>query len=328
MNKSENLKADRYVTSECSVCGFPVVDTGINAYPSGYLEHTCSRCGLETRNLSHHDGGIKHTSLRKYDMVIGKTEGELINDLLSEIQTNSSKNILKVGSFNISKYNAKNRLAIKKAMRIVLENKLNICGIQEFVMHNDFNSLEMTKTPGAYNYTDYRESFTNGSAINGNGIVSHNPMYNTTGGKYVTKPGLDKCNPVENIYRQGYIKTTIRINNKDVSFYNTHFYYCEETVVKNQILELIDIIKKDNTPYKIVVGDFNHRRSDYYDLFTNIGLKLAFDIYDPNNNMQDGTRTVDNILYSSNIQLIDAYKVHTPDYATDHDLACAELKLL
>ncbi len=328
MNKSENLKAERYVTSECSVCGFPVADTGINAYPSGYPEYTCPRCGLETRNRIHPSGGIKHTSLRKYDMIIGKTEGELISDFLSGVQINNSMNILRVGSFNISKYNEKNRYAIKRAMRMVLENKLNICGIQEFVMHNDFNSLEISKIPGAYNYTDYHKTFSNDSTNNGNGIVSHNPMYNTTGDRYVTKPGLDQCNPDQNIYMQGYVKTTIRINNKDVSFYNTHFYYCDEEVVKKQILELAEIIKKDNTPYKIVVADFNHRRSDYYNPFTNIGFKLAFDINDPKNNMQDGSKTLDNILFSNNMQLIDAYKVHTPDSVTDHDLACAELKLL
>jgi hypothetical protein len=42
----------------------------------------------------------------------------------------------------------------------------------------------------------------------------------------------------------------------------------------------------------------------------------------------NATRTIDNVLFSSNIELISSYKVPTPDYVTDHDLVCAELKLL
>jgi len=146
-------------------------------------------------------------------------------------------------------------------------------------------------------------------------------MHETTGGKY-------KKQPVSDVYVQGYIKTRINVNGKNVSIYNTHPYFDDEAIVKEQVKELAEIIKNDNTPYKIVVADFNTRTLDTYKSLTDIGFKFAFDINDPNNNMQDGTRTIDNILFSSNIELITAYKALTPDSVTDHDLACAELKLL
>jgi hypothetical protein len=317
MDQNENLKGERYVTSECGNCGLPVADTGIDANPSGDLVNTCS-CGLETRNCKHPIGGVDHASLRKYEMVIGKSEEQLVNELLSEIEVSSSNNIIRVGSFNIYKYREKNHYAIKKAMRMVLENKLNICGIQEFITYNDFNACEVSKIPGAYNYVEFYPVFSSDSA-SGAAIVSHHTMYGTTGGVYNEKPDT---------YDQAYIKTTIKINNKDVSIYNTHFHYMDGDPVKNQMLELATIIKSDSTPYKIVVADFNTRTLGTFKPLTDIGFKLAFDINDPNNNMQDGKTTIDNVLFSSNIELITSYKVPTPDYVTDHDLACAELKLL
>ncbi len=321
MNKSGNLKADRYVTSECSVCGFPVVDTGINAYPSGYPEHTCSRCGLETRNCIYPSDGVRHTYLRKYELEIDKTEAQLINELLSEIKVNISNNILRVGTLNSPRYKNKNSQIIKKTTRTILENKLNICGIQEFATYSDFNGLEISKIPGAYNYADYVNTFD----TFGNAILSHHALSATEKKLYNTQNSDHSNNDYS---KQGYIKTRININGKNVSVYNTHFFAYKETIVTNQMKELVQIIKNDSTPYKLVVADFNSRSQSDYDLFAAIGLKPALDINNPNNNMQDGTKTLDNILFSSNIQLINSYKLHMPDYATDHDLACAELKLL
>lgn len=56
---------------------------------------------------------------------------------------------------------------------------------------------------------------------------------------------------------------------------------------------------------------------------------MAFDFDNPEFNMSNGQGTIDNILYTSEtIQLREAYKSYAPDWIADHDLCCAEFKLL
>lgn len=300
-------------TQICSACGFPVSTRNIS-YAAQTAVSKCYLCGLPTYNMYVY--GESNYELPTKQMQVDssvKSKETLVNELHSTIQSNDAQNIFRAGSFNLLKYRYKDITAITKAMYMILEHKLNICGIQEFMTFPLFDFIEKTKLPGAYDYVEFGHQIDLHGGHAGNAIVSHNYMYNTTNVHY------EKHNAPDGLDQQGYIKTTIKINGKDVSVYNTHLYYNSDTVVRNQMQELANAIKNDPTTYKIVVGDFNaYPNNGDYKALTNLGFTLS---------IPASANTIDNVLVSSNIEVLSYKIVSTPEEVTDHNLVYAELKL-
>ena len=240
---------------------------------------------------------INHKILPVYK-TSNKSIATLISEFKSKVQLNKPNNILRVGSFNIYKYREGNTTAIQGAMYQVLENKIDICGIQEFGSPAGFDSIGVTKIPGAYDYV-----------LDGT-FASHHEMKNCELIPYKSSPSNQT---------QHYFRVDIVINGKTVRMYNTHLDAYDPIVTKAEMQELALAVKSDPSTYKIVVGDFNTRDSNVYNIFANMGYKLAIPV-------SEGL--LDNIFYSPTIQMLSSEIIPTPPSITDHDLIYAELQLL
>lgn len=103
-------------------------------------------------------------------------------------------------------------------------------------------------------------------------------------------------------------------------------YYCRP----DQFNFIIRTINKDNADYKVILGDFNIEDYSDYQPFIDAGFKLANSPATPFktfrwNEYDHGYQNIDNIMVSSNIDIIDPAMV---DIAlSDHNLFYADLLL-
>lgn len=259
--------------------------------------------------LEDNTGGSGELPVR-YVTTEGKSTMDMVDDLNNTSIQNNSKNILRVGSFNVNSFRDRDTRKATQVGYEVLKARLDICCIQEFIQFFKFHSSWWIKIPKALEYTTNNQLWKFDGGWAGQGILSHHPLNNNINGKYSDVVGKEP---------RGYIRTTINIGNKQVNVYNTHLTHDDMTMLRNEMSELANAIRGDNATYKIVCGDFNTRTESDYQPLLNLGFKFALSLT---------SGTIDNVLVQNNVNVKDAYKVMIDDYISDHDLVVTELELI
>lgn len=330
MEKNKETKLERDLANVCYECGLPYGDKTISINNPIYGP-SCGNCGKIVGTFNHPWGDVRHESLRVYSMDVTKTLQQKINDLVSISNYNNRNNIFRVGTFNSPRHRLQIPDMSKAFAKMILEEKLDICTLQEFTSYPTHVSEELIKIPGAYDYTYTYQPFHYQGGKAGNGIISHLPLTN------VTNSQDKEENP------DIHIKGVININGKKVSVYSIHFDAYNPGLMAYQLKKCADTVAKDPNKYKIVAGDFNcgwwynYVDKDGKDVpkynawqpLLDLGFEMAFSFDNPEHHMSNGQSTIDNILYTKDtIRLLDCYKACAPDWIADHDLCCAEFKLL
>ena len=128
-----------------------------------------------------------------------------------------------------------------------------------------------------------------------------------------------------------YQRTIVEKDGKQIAFYNTHLSYESTKLRHKQFKQLINVMKKDKTEYKVLVGDFNEDQGTTGWKVFQKDFNLA--------NGQDGiwrdsfigddptmkVNSIDNIITSKNIEISNVHTIMST--ASDHIPLVATLTL-
>jgi len=211
-----------------------------------------------------------------------------------------------VGTFNIGNLNKNSRPSASEIGEKIKAIGLDIVGMQEI----DFNDAT-TKTRKISEVSGLNYFFhTNTPA--GVSIISKASLTNT---RATTLNGCGETRKLQ--------KTTLKINGKNVSFYNAHISpngSCTEGN-KKQLEDVADIIKNDSSPW-ILVGDFNQGAECAY-------VNNLFGQYKVVHDENYGTSCTDMIIFPKNkgLRLISSKTYDTKTTLSDHNLVSATLEI-
>lgn len=117
------------------------------------------------------------------------------------------------------------------------------------------------------------------------------------------------------------------IDGKIVYVYNTHLSYENDEVRKQQIAAIAEKTQEHAGEYQLIFGDFNLRDLEELEALTGFTpVSTAESPMETYHGDDWDTKALDNILYSGNIELLDAEV--TPTELSDHDVLQAEFRLL
>jgi len=210
---------------------------------------------------------------------------------------------LKVATFNIGHANKTRKASAKSIAAEIKSHDFDVIGLQEA----DRSSSLTKKIVESSGMNDYFHTSTSA----GNSILSNK---NLTNNDYVrlTNCGNDSFRAVQ--------KTILKVNNKNVSFYNAHIDF-NSSCRKRQAEDIVDVIKKDSNPW-ILVGDFNFGlsgcdKSD--DIFKGYGIVKG----------DGGTKCTDMIIYSKNkgIEKTSDKIYYTRGDLSDHNMISATFEV-
>jgi endonuclease/exonuclease/phosphatase family metal-dependent hydrolase len=112
--------------------------------------------------------------------------------------------------------------------------------------------------------------------------------------------------------RWGYAHGIVKVGNKDISIYVTHFD-SSGRYINSQITELLSAVTADTTTYKIIMGDFNFNvgtDTTRLSMFTDAGFRGVnagrYKTYLDN-------LPIDEIMITSNIDIIESGCIHVTD---------------
>lgn len=223
---------------------------------------------------------------------------------------------IKVASFNIGAYkcgtgNVHCTVTYKTFVNLIKKYEIDIIGMQEAEPEKSTNKIASTL---GYNHYYVKPASAN-STMSKFSILSK------------SKTSLVGCHESRVV-----TKTVIKINDVNVSFYNTHLSYQSGCPVK-QVPRVLDIVKKDPNP-AILVGDFNYSSSGLYDNYIKpSGLLLA--AHNQNVNLT-GKESYTDAVYvkdkdSNNVKrifLVGEETVPTYKIYSDHNLVIATLEIV
>lgn len=252
----------------------------------------------------------KATINKTLDIAIESTQ-QKIDRYNNTLKENNSNNRIRVGSFNILSFRDKSLDKTTKIAYTFLQNNIDVCGIQEFIQHYDFDSSKWLSINNVIDNIHFSELFLKSGARVGNAIISSHSFLTKTVGYYPV---------VENYEPRGWLAVSFNINGKIIKVYNTHFTHDSSTLLKDQAVKLAATISQDTTTdYKIITGDFNSRTLSEYQPLLDLGYQASFDI----------SKSIDNVLYPSNMRLITTETIDTiTDGLSDHNLIIAELEVI
>lgn len=131
------------------------------------------------------------------------------------------------------------------------------------------------------------------------------------------------------------MRSLVKINGVQVAFYNTHLSYEEETMKYGETLRsaqldyILLLLQSDPCPYKVVTGDFNVLSFDEYYRFQQMGYSIvnnADNKFDTYRGKDSNFNAIDNIIYSSNLQLLSSGMLE--DNCSDHNMLYARFKTI
>jgi len=145
----------------------------------------------------------------------------------------------------------------------------------------------------------------------GNSVLSSASLINTTYNR-VTNCGRDSFRAVQ--------RTTIKINGRDVVFYNTHIDP-DPSCRQRQFKDVVDIVKRETSPW-ILTGDFNFANECN-------SVNESFSEYNVVHDENYGTRCTDMIIFPKGrgLELISSQTYRTNTTLSDHNLVSATIKL-
>ena len=131
------------------------------------------------------------------------------------------------------------------------------------------------------------------------------------------------------------MRTLITINGVQIAFYNTHLSY-EEVKLDNgislreaQFDYILQLLKSDPCPYKIVTGDYNLLGFYEFSKLLDNGYSIVNNqnkIYDSYRGDDCNFKAIDNIIYSDNLELISSGMKE--DDCSDHNMLYAKFKTI
>lgn len=214
-----------------------------------------------------------------------------------------------------------------KAFRDYVYNDINadIIGLTEYSEKFGFSANGL-KTGGGVLFNDYQYQYV-GNQYN----YSCNALFSKKQFMYQRENAFD-CNKNATITHTTAIKASdyyyltadIYIGGELIKLVVCHLAFDDnlnpDTINKNQMLELIDKFK--NNGKVIMVGDWNCRDFDYFNLFTENGYKLA------NNDKSiltyrlpcDTNCSLDNVIYKG--VNVDNFKVHKTTLSDHYAISC------
>lgn len=256
---------------------------------------------------------IPKSELEVFEGLRPKSITQMIKEKKAWELENFPKNRIIAGTFNLPCTRNASIKGVTYAQYMLLENKVTICGMQEFAVLNSFNSKWWMLMPNVYDniFSEPLGYLAEGGGTQSNALLSSLFMSGSTMVKYTNTPqGKHEG--------RGYVKTTITINGKKVSYYSTHMTHDNGALTTEQFRQLAQTLISDPNPYKVVSGDFNSKTMSDYNIILNNGYKLAY----PQINQ------LDNIIVSDNINVISSKLVDTESFISDHKLLVAELELI
>lgn len=212
---------------------------------------------------------------------------------------------LSVATFNIGHANKTSKASSTSIAAKLKDNNFDIAGLQEVDKSSSLVSKIADKAGMTYFHT---------ATSAGNSVVTTKSLSSTS---YVrlTDCGNDAFRAVQ--------KVVLKVNNKDVSFYNAHIDF-NSSCRRKQTKDVIDVIKNDSNPW-ILVGDFNFGLSGCTEV-ENLFSGYSIVGYDRVNN---GTRCTDLIIIPNNqgVRLISAEALKTRNVISDHNLVSAIVEI-
>lgn len=245
-----------------------------------------------------------------------KSYTQAFNEWEERKALDESEETLTVATFNIlnecdyRKVGAVAAVIAARQKNIILQTKAQVIGLNEVTKTNFFTPLTYHSPTGPIKYvdriyTDYNMVETaepESGYIYGECFLSAYQINNKSTGVY--------SQPTSGGW--GYAHGIVKVGNKDISIYVTHFDSSNQ-YINNQITELLQVVSADNTPYKIIMGDFNFdvgTETTRISMFTNAGFRGVnagkYKTYLDN-------LSIDEIMITSNIDIIESGCIHVTD---------------
>lgn len=222
------------------------------------------------------------------------------------------RNVITVGTYNIKRGNGN----LTSMGKMIQEQNPDIMGIQEvYRTQGKINNLLSLRTKHMQ-YVDFARTISyNGGGEYGIGILSAYKIVSSESVK------LSSGNSEQRILQ----KVVVSVGKRKVSVYNTHFSWDSASLRAKQFAEVKKIMKHDSNKYKILFGDFNAKAAEFSQLGSTFQIVNTKDTYFYDyDGSTIGKNEIDNIIVSSNIQVLNARMINN-EYS-DHKAIFAYLK--
>lgn len=262
-------------------------------------------------------------------LALGVSGSGMVAQKAHAAEVNNSDIHMRVGEYNIAA--GAGRSDTVGQAQLIKEQNLDMIGLSEVDKNTTRNPFDMVNRFGQFSGMT-------------NTFFGKTYQYDDKGGQYgigmASKIKLE--DPTMNLYPQtpgqsepwGYERAVVTINGVKVAFYNTHleYEYTRRKVRDVEMAYLKDVVQKDKTPYKIIVGDFNtddnKNEWDSWKQDFNLGnggpdgWQDTFNVYD------DTMRNyaIDNVVTSKNIN-INHFNVIKNTTLSDHYPVVADITL-
>nr|WP_278679127.1 endonuclease/exonuclease/phosphatase family protein [Clostridium paraputrificum] len=227
----------------------------------------------------------------------------------------NSYNTIRVATFN----SLSMRDGVESIKKYVRTKKIDIIGFQEVDYIEEYQDIKVADI-------DYVESFPTGFGIKPNFGQMLYTRFNITDSEKFNMP--DSTSEPRCVSR-----SVFNFNGKKISFYLTHLNASiQDTDRNNQKDYILNLMDNDPNQYKILVGDFNFKSKTDFDDFIRHGYKIAngkdgkwFKTYKGPDGTSWGNSALDNIIVSSNIDIVNVQMETSYLQKSDHNLLFADI---
>lgn len=231
-------------------------------------------------------------------------------------------------SIRIASYNlAAGKKPDLKAMNDQLkDNAVAIAGVQEIDVNtgrNNFDMLERIASYGTYTHTSFQKAIDYSGGQYGVGIISSLESKNTDGGMLFSE-GIDEP--------RAWQKMEVEKDGHTLVLYNTHLTHENRAIRKQQLEEVLEIVKNDPAEYKAITGDFNTDQdlAEWLPALKDFNLSNGHNGQWLNtfNGSDDAMRVnaIDNVITTRNLKINDVYMVENK--LSDHNMLVSEVQFL
>ncbi len=263
---------------------------------------------------------ITRNEAASFDVTLTKAGASAMRTMDFVIQ---EKDALTVATYNIYGWGYPDMRLINEKLAQV---DADIAGLQECNHEvNGGGQDEQLVAEGTYPYSAFKEGYGDDTIWGGSTIVSKYPLSEQGGANYTVNDDTNRS----------YVRATIHVGDKEVAVYNTHIVWLEDPDLyaeykAAQIRELIEAVEADDTPYKIITGDFNtdQSKTELDELLLHFnGANGWNNVWHETGELDESMKIgcIDHIFVTTNIEIVD---VDTADGSpSDHDLLYAQLRL-
>lgn len=223
-------------------------------------------------------------------------------------------NSITLASFNIAAGRGLNLEAISNQMN---EYGVHIAGLQEIDVNtgrNNYDMLARLASYGVYPYTSFAKAIDFSGGQYGIGTVSSLPILEESSESYQAAIGENRV----------WQRSLVEKDGKQIAFYNTHMSYENQSIRRQQMMELIEAVNNDPAEYKAITGDFNadQENSEFFVFLDDFNLTNGHDgTWHDTYNLVDSTMkvySIDNIITTKNLRLVDMGVVENS--LSDHNM--------